>query len=82
MSISCALREHNGKLLADFSLNISSFAPIDNGVPHSASLPVLRNFNQNVNALLITGKPVLLASTDDVNSKKRTQLEVTATRVD
>jgi hypothetical protein len=82
LSLSCGLREHNGKLLADFNLNISSFAPTDNAVPHSGDSPVLRNFNQNVSAFLITGKPMLLASTDDLNSKRRTQLEVTATRVD
>lgn len=44
--------------------------------------PVIRQLKQDVNALVPLGKPTLLASIADVNSKKRYQLEVVATRID
>jgi hypothetical protein len=43
--------------------------------------PVLRNVNDATAAKLAYGKPTLISSIDDVNSKRRLQLELTATRV-
>lgn len=43
--------------------------------------PVLRNVSENVTAKVAYGKPTLVSSIDDVNSKRRLQLELTATRV-
>jgi hypothetical protein len=82
LSLACSLREQNGKVLADFTIVISSLAPPNNEVPHTGGSPVVRNFNQNINTILLPGKPMLLLSSDDLASKKRTQAEVTATRLD
>jgi hypothetical protein len=43
--------------------------------------PVLRNVSENVTAKIPYGKPTLVSSIDDVNSKRRLQLELTATRL-
>jgi hypothetical protein len=43
--------------------------------------PVLRNVSENVSSRVPFGKPTLISSIDDVNSKRRLQLELTATRV-
>jgi hypothetical protein len=43
--------------------------------------PVLRNVSEQTAAKLPYGKPTLISSVDDVNSKRRLQLELTATRV-
>ena len=46
-----------------------------------AGTPVLRNVNEQVAVKVAYGKPTLVSSIDDVNSKRRLQLELTATRV-
>ena len=43
--------------------------------------PVLRNVSEQTAAKVAYGKPTLVSSIDDVNSKRRLQLELTATRV-
>lgn len=43
--------------------------------------PVLRNVSEQTAAKVTYGKPTLVSSIDDVNSKRRLQLELTATRV-
>jgi hypothetical protein len=43
--------------------------------------PVLRNVSEQTAAKAAYGKPTLVSSIDDVNSKRRLQLELTATRV-
>src|SRR5437016_14480347 len=80
--ITCLLREFNpGKLQSQIDISISSFAlPEQNSNPGGSNLPVLRNTNLTVSPLLTPGKPTIVASIDDVNSKKRMQVEVTATK--
>jgi hypothetical protein len=43
--------------------------------------PVLRNVSEQTAVKAAYGKPTLVSSIDDVNSKRRLQLELTATRV-
>jgi len=60
-------------------VDVSSFA-----IPEQADLktsPVVRTLSQNVSTRPPLGRPTLLSSVDDVNSRKRTQVEVTVTRV-
>ena len=82
LHITCLLREFNpGKLQSQIDISISSFAlPEQNSNPGGSNLPVLRNTNLTVSPLLTPGKPTIVASIDDVNSKKRMQVEVTATK--
>ncbi len=74
----------NNKLAVSVEINISNFAiPEQNVNPRTAGgRPVLRFVTQRVRALLTPGKPQIITSMDDVNSTKRMQVEVTATKVD
>jgi hypothetical protein len=81
----CSLAEFsNNKVLLRLDLNVSSFAiPEQNADPRSAGLrPVLRGVTQRVRATLTPGKPHIVTSVDDVNSNKRMQVEITATKVE
>ena len=82
LDIRCLLREHDpGKLQTIIDITISSFAlPEQNSNPGGSNLPVVRNTNLTVFPFLTPGKPAMIASVDDVNSKKRMQVEVTATK--
>jgi hypothetical protein len=68
-----------GDVVLDADVDVSSFA-----IPEQADLktsPVVRTLSQNVSTRPPLGRPTLLSSVDDVNSRKRTQVEVTVTRV-
>jgi hypothetical protein len=68
-----------GDVVLDADVDVSSFA-----VPEQADLktsPVVRTLSQNVSTRPPLGRPTLLSSVDDVNSRKRTQVEVTVARV-
>jgi hypothetical protein len=86
LEIRCSLRvEPSSKLQADCHFEISSFVlPEQAGEArnNAPGVPVLRTTNANTWAVLTPGKPTIISSIDDVNSKKRTQIEVTATRLD
>jgi len=76
-----------GKLQASFDIEVSNFVLADqvpNGLtnPSSPNAPILRTINAQTRSSLTVGKPLVVASVDDVNSKKRMQVEVTATRAD
>jgi hypothetical protein len=74
----------NGKLATRIDMGVSSFAvPEQNTNPGSAGgQPLFRTLTQHLNTVLSPGKPLVVASTDDVNSNKRIQVEVTATKLD
>lgn len=63
------------------SFESSGFAVPEQGQNPQAGTPVLRNVNENVTAHVALNKPTLISSVDDVNSKRRLQLEVSATKV-
>lgn len=69
----------------DSSVNlIINFETSGFAVPEQSTqsgTPVLRNVSENVTAKVPYGKETLVSSVDDVNSKRRLQLELTATRV-
>lgn len=44
--------------------------------------PIFRDMTQRVRTVLVPGRPQIVTSMDDVNSTKRTQVEVTATKVE
>ena len=49
---------------------------------HSGALPpVVRQIKINGDTLLVVGKPIVIGSVDDPNSKKQFQLEVTVTKL-
>ena len=74
----------NNKLAVSVDMSVSNFAiPGQNTDPRTGeSRPVLRAVTQRISAVVNPGKPQILTSMDDVNSTKRMQVELTATKVD
>ena len=87
LEIRCSLKDAPPqKVQASCDFEISSFV-----LPEQAAealrnapggVPILRTTSTSTWAVLTPGKSAIIASIDDVNSKKRTQIEVTATRLD
>jgi hypothetical protein len=79
-----AIETVNGKLAVGVDITITNFAvPEQNTDPRTAgSRPVLRGVTQRVGTVVTPGKPQILTSMDDVNSNKRMQVELTATKMD
>lgn len=81
------LREHGDELMlvvrSDVSnVDTSSGDGPAGGSPASEHLgPVIRQIKISGSTLLTTGKPMLIGSMDDPNSKRQFQLEVTATKL-
>ncbi|HZD93745.1 MAG TPA: hypothetical protein VE133_05785, partial [Candidatus Sulfotelmatobacter sp.] len=86
LSIRCSLKEQvDRRVQFHCDIELSSFVRPDqlagsgNAGP---SAPVLRTTKIESWALLTLGKPAVLTTVDDVNSSKRMQVEVTATKID
>lgn len=79
-----AMETTNNKLSVRIELELSSFAaPDQNGDARSVGMrPVIRAISQQIRTVLTPGKPQVITSMDDVNSNKRFQVEVTATKVE
>jgi len=56
---------------------ISNFAIPD----HESGHPVIRQLKINASTLALLGKPMIIGSVDDPNSKRQFQLEVTVTKL-
>ena len=83
-NFNCRLtQEDDGRLWGTFDVEVGSFAlPEQNADPRVGGNPVLRNTHQNVETTLTPGKSMVLTTIDDLSSKKRTQIEVVATKLD
>ena len=84
--IRCSLKEQvDRRVQFHCDIEISGFARPDqiggsgNSIPGA---PVLRTTRTESWALLTLGKPAVFTTVDDVNSTKRMQIEVTATKVE
>src|SRR5258708_5271610 len=83
LDLSCSLWQEDDKLWGAFAVDLSTFAlPEQNADPRHGGMPVLRNAHQDAETSLNPGKPQVLTTIDDLNSKKRTLVEVVATRID
>lgn len=83
LDISCSLYEAvQARLEVECDVNISNFVVPEQGPENRTGAPIMRTTHASSWAVLAPGKPSLLSTIDDVNSKKRTQIEVTATRMD
>jgi len=80
LKISGRVLERDGDLTLDSELELSTFA-----IPEQASEtrgnPILRTVSQSLSARPALGKPAVLSTLDDLNSRKRLQVEVTVTRL-
>jgi hypothetical protein len=86
LTIRCSLKEqvdHRVQLHCD--IEVSSFVrpeQIASSGNAGPAAPILRTTRTESWALLTLGKPAILNTVDDINSTKRMQIEVTATRLD
>ena len=75
----CRLGEQGDHLLLTVHSEISNFAtPEQQG---RVTQPIVRQLAINASTLAMPGKPLVMGSVDDPNSKRQFQLEVTATKL-
>ena len=74
------LREHAGDLMLVVRSDVSNLDTTSDAA-HAGELPVVRQIKISGSTLLVTGKPILIGSMDDPNSKRQFQLEVTVTKL-
>jgi len=79
MNIDCRPREHESGVALEISVEFSSVAPKSEGA--SSFHPVIRSDRTTVQTVVAFDKPTLVASLDDVESNRRYEVEVTATKV-
>jgi len=84
------LREHGDELMLVVRSDVSNLDTNSGDGPAGGSPgterrsdlgPVIRQIKISGSTLLTTGKPILIGSMDDPNSKRQFQLEVTATKL-
>jgi hypothetical protein len=77
--LDCELNEIDNSPVVNIAASIGDILPSEANEPKT--LPVFRNITFRSAALLTPGKPTIVSSIDDPNSKRRFQLEVTATKL-
>ena len=87
LRINCSLKEQmDRRVQLNCDIEISSFLRPEQIVgavgKAGTEAPVLRTTRTESWALLTLGKPAVFTTVDDVNSTKRMQIEVTATKLD
>ena len=80
LSIDCGLREQRDRVLLEITFEISDLATPqeEKGL---ASRPVFRTIRSQVRTGVLAGKPTVVSKVDDTATKRRYELEVTATKV-
>ena len=79
-SISGRLHQHNDQLELFVHTEMSNFAIPEQASGHD-SHPVIRQLKIGGSTLVTLGKPMLIGSADDPNSKRQFQVEVTMTKL-
>jgi len=74
------LREHGDELMLVVKGDVSNL-DMDSGEHAGTSAPVVRQIKISGDTLLVVGKPIMIGSADDPNSKRQFQLEVTVTKL-
>lgn len=79
-----AVESTDGKVDVRLDVTVSNVAVAEqNTNPRTVGgQPIFRDMTQRVRTVLVPGKPQIVTSMDDVNSTKRMQVEVTATKVE
>lgn len=79
-----AVETTDSKVDVRLDMTVSNFAtPEQNTHPGTVgNRPIIRDVTQRVRSVLVPGKPQIITSMDDVNSTKRMQVELTATKVE
>ena len=79
-SIWCRIGERPDGVPLTVRAEISNFAIPDQATGHE-SRPTIRQFKINASTLALPGKPMVVGSVDDPNSKRQFQLEVMVTKL-
>lgn len=80
-SLWAQLREHGDELILAVRGEVSNL-DMNTEAEHGPALPpVIRQIKISGDTLLVTGKPIVIGSTDDPNSKRQFQLEVTVNKL-
>jgi hypothetical protein len=74
------LKERDNSLVVEVRSEFSNFATPDQA-NRSNSMPLLRQFQISASTVALLGKPIVVGSVDDPNSKRQFQLEVTVSRL-
>src|SRR5215831_16265449 len=74
------LREHGDELMLVVRSEVSNLDTSNESEHMTRPLPIIRQIKISGSTLLATGKPILIGSIDDPNSKRQFQLEVTVTK--
>jgi hypothetical protein len=76
------LREHGDEWLLVVRSDVSNLDTSSDS-EHVAGFPppIVRQIKISGSTLLVVGKPILIGSTDDPNSKRQFQMEVTVTKL-
>ena len=83
LNIDCNVTEQDNKFIVHGDVELSSLVLPDQGAdPRLPGQPDVRRIRQTFTTLVPPGKPTVVTTSDDVNSKKRLQVEVTATRIE
>lgn len=80
LKISGRVVERDGDLTLETEIELSTFAMPEQAAEARGN-PVVRTVNQSLSTRPALGKAALVSSLDDLNSKKRLQVEVTVTRL-
>ena len=75
------LRDQGDDLVLAVRAEVSSLDMEFGEHPGTAQAPVVRQIKISGDTLVITGKPIVIGSVDDPNSKRQFQLEVTMTKL-
>ncbi len=78
-SIRGKVEERENGLLLDINCDTSHFADPERA--KTSSIPLLRQVRISASTVAAVGKPIVIGSADDPDSKRQYQLEVTATRL-
>jgi hypothetical protein len=81
LSLDCRVYEEDLGPSLDLRLEMNSFAIPEQDAAANPGTPPLRNFRSETKSAVSLGKPVVVATADDMASKRRFQVEVTATKV-
>lgn len=80
LKISGRVLERDGDLTLESEIEMSTFAVPEQAADAKGN-PVVRTVSETVSLRPVLGKPVVVSSLDDLNSRKRLQVEVTVTRL-
>jgi hypothetical protein len=81
MNIDCRVEDRDGGIGLNITADSSSltFPEADKSTPGSGH-PIVQQFRAEVDTVVTPGKPTIVSKMDDPSSKRRFQLEVTASK--